>query len=183
MEQAMGPGGIYWKLRDGTYVPYNSITIIRKQPRRYNGIGPNDKWVEVRVTWGYLAAYKGDDLEYVTAISPGVDGINAAKHATARGKHFVDWKLYSGDMSGKDKGKPWYVDEVPWVQYYKGNYALHGAWWHNNFGRPMSHGCINLSPPDAKALFEWMDPVVPDGWYAVAAYYPHAKGTMVYIRP
>jgi lipoprotein-anchoring transpeptidase ErfK/SrfK len=183
MEQAMGPGGVYWKLRDGSYIKYSDMTIIRKQPRRYAGIGPNDKWVEVRVTWGYLAAYEGDELEYVTAISPGVDGINAAKHATARGKHFVDWKLYSGDMSGKDKGKPWYVDEVPWVQYYKGNYALHGAWWHNNFGRPMSHGCINLSPPDARELFNWMDPQVPDGWYAVASYYPHARGTMVYIRP
>ncbi len=183
MDQAMGPGGLYWKLRDGNYIKYSDITIIRKQPRRYNGIGPSDKWVEVRVTWGYLAAYKGDNLEYVTAISPGVDGINSAKHATARGKHHVDWKLYSGDMSGHDRGKDWFVDEVPWVQYYKGSYALHGAWWHNNFGRPMSHGCINLSPPDARELFNWMDPAIPEGWYGVAAYYPHAKGTMVYIRP
>ncbi len=182
-DQAMGPGGLYWKLRDGSYVKYQDITVIQKRPMRIGGVGPNDKWVEVRVTWGYLAAYKGDELEFVTAMSPGIDGINAAKHATARGKHHVDWKLYTGDMSGKDKGKPWYVDEVPWVQYYKDNYALHGAWWHNNFGRPMSHGCINLSPPDAKALFNWMDPAMPEGWYAVAAYYPHAKGTMVYIRP
>lgn len=183
LDQAMGPGGLYWKLRDGSYVKYQDITVINKRPMRIGGVGPQDKWVEVRVTWGYLAAYKGDDLEYVTAISPGVDGINAAKHATARGRHHIDWKLYSGDMSGKDKGKEWYVDEVPWVQYYQGNYALHGAWWHNNFGRPMSHGCINLSPPDAKNLFDWMDPQVPDGWYAVATYYPHAKGTTVYIRP
>jgi hypothetical protein len=184
MDQAAGPGGlIYWKMKDGGYVKYPDVTIIQKIPARPAGIGPNDKWVEVRVTWGYLIAYEGDTPVYVTAISPGVDGINAAKHATARGKQWVKWKLYSGDMSGKDRGKPWFVDEVPWVQYYKGNYALHGAWWHNNFGRPMSHGCVNLSPPDAHNLFEWMDPQIPDGWYAVSPFYPYVKSTLILIRP
>jgi L,D-transpeptidase catalytic domain len=182
MNQSKGPGGIYWQMKDGDWVKYHDVTMIRARPQRPAGVGPDEKWVEVRVTWGYLIAYEGDRPVYVTAMSPGVDGIANAKHSTARGKHNVDWKMYSGDMSGRDKGKDWYVDEVPWVQYYKGNYAFHGAWWHNDFGRPKSHGCVNLAPADARFLFQWMDPVIPQGWYAVSVYYPHVMGTRIYIR-
>jgi leucyl aminopeptidase len=76
-----------------------------------------------------------------------------------------------------------FVDEVPWVSYYKDSYALHGAWWHDEFGRPKSHGCVNLAPADARWLFSWMDPAMPEGWYAVTSYYPHVQGTAVDLRP
>jgi hypothetical protein len=183
LEQVKHDHTIYWQMRDGSFVKYQDVSMIRQVPRRPAGIGPQDKWVDVRVTWGYLVAYEGDRPVYATAMSPGADGILEAKHATARGKQHVDWKLYSGDMNGRDKGKDWFVEEVPWVQYYRDNYALHGAWWHDDFGRPKSHGCINLSPPDARHLFGWMDPQIPEGWYAVSAYYPHFTGTMLLIRP
>lgn len=182
MNQRKGPGGIYWQMKNGDWVKYQDVTMIRPREQRPAGLRPDEKWVEVRVTWGYLIAYEGDQPVYLTAMSPGVDGIANAKHATARGKHNVDWKMYSGDMSGRDKGKDWYVEEVPWVQYYKGNYAFHGAWWHNDFGRPKSHGCVNLAPADARFLFRWMDPVIPEGWYAVSVYYPYVTGTRIYIR-
>ncbi|MEZ4440759.1 MAG: L,D-transpeptidase [Polyangiaceae bacterium] len=182
MNQRKGPGGIYWQMRSGDWIRYQDVTMIRPREARLEGVGPEEKWVEVRVTWGYLIAYEGDKPVYVTAMSPGVDGIANRAHATARGRHNVDWKMFSGDMSGRDKGKDWFVDEVPWVQYYKGNYAFHGAWWHNDFGRPKSHGCVNLSPPDAHFLFQWMDPAIPEGWYAVSVYYPHVVGTKILIR-
>ena len=181
--QDWGPGGIYWEMKSGDWVKYQNISMIRRNTHRPPGVGPNDKWVEARVTWGYLIAYEGDEPVYVTAMSPGMDGINPRKHATARGRHHVGWKMLTADMSGRDNGADWLVDEVPWVQYYKGSYALHGAWWHNDFGRPKSHGCVNLSPPDAKRMFDWMDPQMPDGWYAVTSYYPKVKGTLVYVRP
>ena len=180
--QAKGPGGVYWQTKSGEYVRYQDVSIIRAAKSVPSGVGDSGKWIEARVTWGYLIAYEGDKPVYATAMSPGVDGIAARRHATARGKHFVDWKMYSGDMSGRDKGKDWFVDEVPWVQYYKDNYAVHGAWWHNDFGRPKSHGCVNLAPADARALFAWMDPVIPEGWYAVSTYYPHSTGTLILIR-
>ena len=183
MEQARGPGGIYWKLRSGRYVKYQDVAILRKADARPSGIGPADKWIEVRITWGYAMAYEGDRPVYVAAMSPGVAGIQASGLATARGRQHVDWKMYSGDMSGRDRGKDWFVDEVPWVQYYKGNYALHGAWWHNDFGRPKSHGCVNLAPADARFLFEWMEPTVPEGWYAVSTLYPQVQGTVIMLRP
>ena len=183
LHQDWGPGGIYWQMKDGGWLKYQNVSMIRKANHRPPGVGPNDKWVDVRVTWGYIVAYEGDEPVYVTAMSPGVDGINPRKHATARGRYHVGWKMISADMSGRDGGADWQVEEVPWVQYYKGSYALHGAWWHNDFGRPKSHGCVNLAPADARHLFQWMDPQIPEDWYAATSYYPHVKGTLVNLRP
>ena len=184
LKQVRGPHGlVYWNVDDDAWVAYNTVSIIKKAEYIAPHIGPRDKWVEVRVTWGYLLAYEGHEPVYATAISPGQDGIANSAYSTARGKHYVQWKLLSGDMSGRDKGSDWYVQEVPWVQYYRDNFALHGAWWHDDFGRPKSHGCINVSPPDARHLFGWMDPPMPDGWYAVSPYAPVAKSTMIHIRP
>jgi len=180
-KMAKGHGHYYWEMRDGRLASYSDVTII-KRGHRPRSVHAGEKWVEVRVTWGYLLAYEGDEPVYVTAMSPGVDGIAARGHATARGYHYVDWKMITGDMSGTDKRKYWFVDEVPWVAYYKDNYAVHGAWWHNDFGRPKSHGCVNLPPAAARFMFHWMDPQIPEGWYAASAHYPFSRGTMIYIH-
>ncbi|MBI4703012.1 MAG: L,D-transpeptidase [Deltaproteobacteria bacterium] len=174
-----GPGGIYWELRGGDYIKYALATIIKKADARPNRVGPKDKWIRVRVTWGYLVAYEGSTPVYATAVSPGIDGISKGPYATKRGRHVIGWKMLSADMDGRDKGKDWFVDEVPWTQYYVGSYALHGAWWHDEFGRPKSHGCVNLPPADARWLFGWTDPVMPEGWYAVTSFWPQVKGTLV----
>lgn len=174
-------GRWYWEMRDGSLAFYPDVTILKTAPRP-QAVGPKDKWLHVRVTWGWAIAYEGSTPVYATAISPGIDGISSRAHATAKGKQHVDWKLLSSDMSGRDKGKDWFVDEVPWTQYYKGNFAVHGAWWHDDFGRPKSHGCINVPPADAMWLFGWMDPQLPDGWYAVSPYAPIAKSTLIYIQ-
>jgi lipoprotein-anchoring transpeptidase ErfK/SrfK len=52
-------------------------------------------------------------------------------------------------------GPGYWLPNVPYVMYFFGAYAIHGTYWHNNFGRPMSHGCINLSTPAAAWLFSW----------------------------
>lgn len=179
----MGKGGPYWKTSEGAYVRNDLVTHFKKRGGRPAGVGPKDKWIQVRITWGTLVAYEGDEPVYVTAISPGQDGVTerAHGHTTKRGTYSVGWKLISADMAGVEKTKPWAVDEVPFVAYYKDSYALHGAWWHDDFGRPKSHGCVNLAPRDAQWLWRWMEPGLPEGWYAVAAYYPEVKGTTVHI--
>jgi len=183
-KQHMEHGFVFWETPEGDWVRHTDVTIIKEKPTRPTGVGPNDKWVHVRVTWGSLVAYEGDKPVFATAISPGADGITNRSngHHTALGLHHIGWKLYSADMDGVDKAKPWAVDEVPFTAYYKDSFAIHGAWWHNEFGRPKSHGCINMSPPDARWLWTWMDPGMPEGWYAVTAYYPEVKGTTVEIR-
>jgi hypothetical protein len=68
--------------------------------------------------------------------------------------------------------------DVPYIQYFEKNYAIHGSYWHDVFGIPRSHGCINLSPADARGLFFWTDPPIPTGWHGINI----DKGTAVIIH-
>ena len=72
--------------------------------------------------------------------------------------------------------------DVPFIQYFESGYALHAAYWHDVFGTPRSHGCVNLSPVDAHRLFLWTDPPVPDGWHAVNTGEDMGEGTTVIIH-
>jgi hypothetical protein len=72
--------------------------------------------------------------------------------------------------------------DVPWIQYFASGYALHGAYWHDVFGIPRSHGCVNLSPIDARVVFRWTDPPVPEGWHGINVGTDMGEGTTVVIR-
>ncbi len=72
--------------------------------------------------------------------------------------------------------------DVPWIQYFSSGYALHGAYWHDVFGTPRSHGCINLAPIDARFVFNWTEPAVPDGWHGLNVSDEFGRGTLVSIR-
>jgi lipoprotein-anchoring transpeptidase ErfK/SrfK len=65
--------------------------------------------------------------------------------------------------------------------YFYNGYGLHGAYWHNNFGQPMSHGCVNLSNENSKSLFEWADPVIPPGQTQVVSSADN-PGTLVLVH-
>ena len=121
-----------------------------------------EKWFDVDVDEQVLVAYEGDKPVYATMISsgkyqhetPAIIARILAKHETA---HMVNPK-------GNEK---YSVADVPWTMYYDGNYALHTSYWHDGFGSVRSHGCINLSPRDARVLYHWSSPDVPPGWTAV----------------
>lgn len=68
--------------------------------------------------------------------------------------------------------------DVPHIQYFEKNYAIHGAYWHDVFGIPRSHGCINLAPADSLRVFKWTEPHLPEGWHGVNT----DKGTAVIIH-
>jgi L,D-transpeptidase catalytic domain len=72
--------------------------------------------------------------------------------------------------------------DVPWIQYFSAGFALHGAYWHDVFGIPRSHGCVNLAPIDARLVFMWTDPPIPDGWHGLNAHTDTGEGTWVHIR-
>lgn len=72
--------------------------------------------------------------------------------------------------------------DVPWIQYFAAGYAIHGAYWHDVFGIPRSHGCVNLSPIDARLVFSWTTPAVPAGWHGINVSDRFGTGTAVVIR-
>jgi lipoprotein-anchoring transpeptidase ErfK/SrfK len=65
------------------------------------------------------------------------------------------FKIYAKYRSAPMSGPGYYLPGVPWTMYFHKGYAIHGTYWHNNFGTRMSHGCINMKTPEAKWLFKW----------------------------
>ena len=86
-------------------------------------------------------------------------------------------------MSFTEPGEPrkFWIADVPWTLYFKRPYAIHGAYWHEDFGERKSGGCVNLSLLDAKRVFDWADPPLPRGWGSVQGY-GMGGGTFVLVE-
>ena len=100
-----------------------------------------------------LGVYVDGALIYATLVSSG-----SSYFPTRPGTFHVWAKLDAGKMSGTylpDRRDYYFLEDVPWILYYDGDRALHGAYWHDNFGLRSSHGCVNLSPLDARWLFNF----------------------------
>ncbi len=108
------------------------------------------RWIDVNLTTQTLVAYEGETPVMQSLISSGM-----WQFPTVTGE-FRTWMKYeSQDMTGYHLGYNYRLDDVPYVMYFFEDYAIHGAYWHNNFGTPMSHGCVNVTPLDAEWLFNW----------------------------
>jgi lipoprotein-anchoring transpeptidase ErfK/SrfK len=136
-------------------------------------VGDDETWIDVSIYKQSLVVYRGKTPVYATLISSGAGGKN---HNTPWGNFHVYQKHLSSRMSAEEKpaevegeeGEHAYrYDDVPWVQYIAGGIALHTAFWHDRFGVPVSHGCINLSPRDAQYVFRKTSPDVPPGWHGI----------------
>lgn len=173
-------GGKAWLVSDkGEWIEESSLSMPRKKamPR---GLAAWEKWIDVDLRRQMLVAYEGDRPVYLTLISSG-DDRRRKSFATPEGR----WRIYSKQSSSNMKGDElsggrYWLQDVPWVMYYQGNYAIHGAFWHDRFGQRRSHGCVNVGPSDAKWLFEWTTPHLPKNWYGVRAT-KDAPGTMVVV--
>ncbi len=142
-----------------------------------------EKWIDVNVTKQTLVLYEGEKPVYATLISTGEAGLEDPKHTTAtkRGIFRIHTKHITATMSSDEVGEEFELRDVPYVQYFdKEGYAMHGAYWHDRFGVPKSHGCINLAPEDARRIFYWTEPQVPIGWHGVLL---PLKGTVLFIHP
>lgn len=137
------------------------------------------KRVEVRLNDQLMIAYEYDNPVFVTRVSSG--GIfRAGKYTTPTGSFMTFHKRPTRHMAAGDIASSGYdLPGVPWVLYItESGIAFHGTYWHNDFGRPRSHGCINLTIQAAKWLYRWTTPLVePSETFA----YEH-KGTKVEIH-
>ena len=153
---------------DGTHIP-NPPTATIKSVNRATGVvtgtatgttvkppvsGPvADRWIDVDLSSQRLTAYQGKTAVFSALISGGLPNT-----PTVVGRFKVYVKLRTTRMRGPGYDLP----GVPWCSYIFWNgISIHGTYWHNNYGTPMSHGCINLLPQAAKWIYRWTDPVVP----------------------
>jgi lipoprotein-anchoring transpeptidase ErfK/SrfK len=104
------------------------------------------RWIEVILSTQTLVAYEGSRPVFTTKVSTGLPGT-----PTVVGRFAILSKYPAVHMSGPGYSLP----NVPWTMFFYKGYALHGAYWHNKFGQPMSHGCVNLSVSDAAWLYQF----------------------------
>jgi lipoprotein-anchoring transpeptidase ErfK/SrfK len=99
-----------------------------------------------------IYAYENGQLVHSHLVSTGLPDT-----PTVKGDYSVYVKYEATDMSGPG----YYLPQVPYTMYFYQGYGIHGTYWHNNFGRPMSHGCVNLPTPEAQWFFNWAEVGTP----------------------
>jgi len=146
-------------LRDGTWVYVGQKLTIpgpgsaqSPNPARPQPVAPaplqptGDKWIDINLSAQTLVAYVGQTPVFRAVVSTGTQAT-----PTVVGTYNIYSKYLSTSMSGPGYSVP----NVPHVMFFYRGYSIHGTYWHNNFGTPMSHGCVNLTLADAKWLYEW----------------------------
>lgn len=173
----------FLETRDGALMPAAGARIV--QPRdSFPSFATGDRrWIDLSIRDQTLVAYEGQKPVYVTLVSTGRGGLGDPEKvfATVRGTFMIVSKHVSATMDGEDdKSDSYNLLDVPFVQYFHKGYALHGTYWHDEFGQVRSHGCVNLSPIDSAWLFEWTDPNVPADWHGAVN---KDRGTVVHVHP
>jgi lipoprotein-anchoring transpeptidase ErfK/SrfK len=108
--------------------------------------GNGERWIDVDLTNQSVYAYEGDAVVNSFIVSTGT-----WLTPTVTGQYKIYVKIRSGNMHGPG----YFLPDVPYIMYFYKGYGLHGTYWHNNFGTPMSHGCVNLRTDEAAWLFNW----------------------------
>lgn len=153
--------------------------------------GARHSWIEVSARHGWLIAYENDVPVFASMISAGKLGAAVPRatlpHQPPATSPIGSWplrtKYVTTTMSADlESGEEFVHSEVPWSQHFYDKYLLHTAYWHDAWGEGRSGGCVNLAPNDAKWLFEWTDPKVPEGWHAVTTRGEEEAATVVVIH-
>ena len=165
-------GKKYQETTDGTWLKSSQIRSTSPGPMPLD-LKPGERWLDVNLTTQTVVAFEGEKPIYATLISSGRESkIKDKDHRTPVGEWRIREKHITTTMDGDGSAAgdlPYSIEDVPYVMYFFRSYALHGAFWHANFGAQMSHGCVNLAPLDAKYLFFFADPPLPQGWHGVLA--------------
>ncbi len=149
--------------------PQNAVRIADNSVL---GTTTQERWVDIDLSEQKLRAWEGNALFLETLVSTGKWG------RTPTGEFRVWAKFRYTTMEGGDKNLHtyYYLPNVPYVMFFGNSevpgglgYSLHGTYWHNNFGTPMSHGCVNLPTSIAEKIFNWAGPVLTDGKTAVSS--------------
>ena len=136
-----------------------------------------EKWIEVDLSKQQVTAWEGQKQVRQFLVSTGRWG------PTPPGTFYIWLKTKSQRMTGGSRAEGDFYDlpNVPNNMFFNGAIALHGAYWHNNFGHPMSHGCVNEPLADAEWMFNWAGPTMPEGQRSVRASDDN-PGTRVWVH-
>jgi lipoprotein-anchoring transpeptidase ErfK/SrfK len=174
----------YLETTDGTYLKAAHVRVA--EPRTMPAdLAPDERWIDVDLSSQTLVAFVGQKPVFATLISSGKESKDKAKdHRTPIGEWRIREKHVTTTMDGDGSAAgdlPYSIEDVPYVMYYHRAYAFHAAFWHGNYGVQMSHGCVNMSPLDAKWLFFFAGPETPAAFHGVWSR-PEAPGSRVVVH-
>lgn len=159
INEKFGFGDIFWaRAKAFRVIQAEELAPIRPEVK--------DKRVLVDVTHQTMSCYEGDKEVYFCRVSTGskfdAEGNPVDEWSTPLGPHPIWRKAISLHMVGGTTGGGYDLPGIGWTTLFVGNgVAIHSTFWHNDFGVPRSHGCVNASPEDAKFVFRWVEPTVP----------------------
>lgn len=146
----------------GQKVTAPKIDLAQKEPKTKvlgEATVTGEKHIYVDLASQTLKAYQGDSLFMEVPVSTG------KWFPTPTGEFTIWEKLKATRMSGGEGADYYDLPNVPYVMFFEGSgiaagrgFSLHGAYWHDNFGHPMSHGCVNMRTVDAEKLYYWVNP-------------------------
>ncbi len=174
-------GATYLETRDGNWVQDDHLLRVDAPASLPSWATGDRTWVDVSILRQTLVAYVGKKPVFVTLVSTGIDGTGDPEttHSTIQGQFLIHTKHVTVTMDSDAEGDEYDLRDVPYVQYFKDGFAFHAAYWHDGFGAPRSHGCVNLSPLDARFLFSFTEPHVPAAWHGAMS----NRGTLVSVHP
>ncbi|HVU00497.1 MAG TPA: L,D-transpeptidase [Polyangiaceae bacterium] len=175
-------GVLHYETKDGKWLSDRDASRLDPAKRLPGWAVKGERWIDVNITKQTLVLYEGTTPVYATLISSGEAGLgdSATSTATKRGIFRIHAKHVATTMASDEVGEEFELRDVPYVQYFDdGGHAIHGAYWHDRFGIPKSHGCINLAPEDARRVFYFTDPPVEDGEHGA---FDALTGTVVFIH-
>jgi lipoprotein-anchoring transpeptidase ErfK/SrfK len=171
-ESIEAEGRRYVQSTSGFWLRSDQVRIAQLPPIPVS-VTPEEHWIHVDLRSQTLVALVGSTPVFATLISSGKESEQQDEdHRTPPGEWNIREKHISTTMDGDGTAAgdlPYSIEDVPYVMYFHGSYALHAAFWHRNYGVRMSHGCINLAPLDAKYLFLFTGPTVREGWHGAWA--------------
>lgn len=149
----------YYEDADGKLLRAYAVGAAEKL-KRPPGITAEEHWIHIDLSEQVLVAYIGDRPVFATLVSTGRE-----PGMTPVGVHRIQQKYTVTSMRDQPvEDEAYSIEDVPWTQYFYNSVAIHGAFWHGGFGIVRSHGCVNLSPADARWLFGFTEPKLPSGW-------------------
>jgi hypothetical protein len=175
-------GVVYRETRDeGLFARDGDLSVVDVPAAPPKAAAPGEKWIDIALGKGTLTLFEGTTGVYSTLMSPGAGGTTPGADLrvdelvraayTPLGSYRIAIKHRAAQMTSEDKPDPdaFWIADVPHAQYFRAPFAIHTAYWHEDFGSPKSGGCVNLSPEDAKQVFDWTEPALPATWGGIIA--------------
>lgn len=166
-------GSIYYRANPNYYggvdlfwVPAEAMHLIKPEELEPINLEAENKKIIVDVSRQILSCFEGETEVYFCRVSTGAKynmyGNSVEKWSTSLGSYLISRKFISLQMSGGTSGAPYDLPGIGWVSVFAtGGVAIHATVWHNDFGTPKSHGCVNTLPDDARWIFRWSLPQIP----------------------